>query len=461
MPLIALIFYNIFFPIFFIFYLPVFITKLVKRGGFKEYFWERFGFFSASKKKRLKSLQNPIWIHAVSVGETIAALSFLREWSRQEPDLKFVLSTTTSTGQKIAREQSPKNVISIYCPIDFFIYVWSTLNAIKPQMLIIFEVEVWPNLIALTAWREIKLALVNCRMSDKSAQGYARHRWFFNYIFSRFSLICTQTTEDACKIKSIIGDQPYINVCNTMKFDQLMDSQSNNIRVPIDIVFPDKNRLIFVAASTHPGEEAIMVKAFKSLIVDFPYLNFILAPRHTERTYEVEKILKKEDMDYVLLTELKESLKNGSSTMYKETINKGRAKKRVLLVNTTGDLMGLFAVSDIVFMGKSLCGVKGGHNIIEPAIFGKPVIFGSNMDNFRQVAKIFRDNKAAVEVENEQEFCRNLRRLLGDPAERERLGKISREVVEKNRGAINKTIELLRESESPRASARGIFTPGK
>ncbi len=186
MPLIALIFYNIFFPIFFISYLPVFIAKLVKRGDFKEDFWERFGFFSASKKKQLKSLQNPIWIHAVSVGETITALSFLREWSKQEPDLKFVLSTTTSTAQKIAKKQSPANVIPIYCPIDFFICVLSTLNALKPQMLIIFEVEVWPNLIVLTAWRKIKLALVNCRMSDKSAQGYSRHRWFFNHIFASF-----------------------------------------------------------------------------------------------------------------------------------------------------------------------------------------------------------------------------------------------------------------------------------
>jgi 3-deoxy-D-manno-octulosonic-acid transferase len=229
-----------------------------------------------------------------------------------------------------------------------------------------------------------------------------------------------------------------------MKFDQVMDSQSDSISSPINTVFPDKNRLIFIAGSTHPGEEVIMVKTFKSLVVDFPSLNFILAPRHAERTYDVEKILKKEDMDYVLLTELKESLKNVNSAISKEIINQGKAKRKVLLVNTTGDLMGLFAVSDIVFMGKSLCGVKGGHNIIEPAIYGKPVIFGSNMDNFRQVVKIFKDNKAAVEVKNEQEFCRTLRRLLSDPAERECLSRISREVVEKNRGAINKTIDLLR-----------------
>ena len=426
---------------FFVFYLPVFFAKLVKRGGFKKGFWERFGFFSASKKHQLKNFRDPVWIHAVSVGETVAALSFIREWSKQEPNLKFVLSTTTSTGQKIARTQSPENVISIYCPFDFLPFVWSSLKTIEPKMLIIFEVEIWPNLIAFAAWRKIKLTLVNCRMSDKSAQGYAKHRWFFNYIFSRFYLICTQTEEDACRIKSIIGDQPYIKVCNTMKFDQVANSKDNNINALIDAVFPDQNRIIFIAASTHPGEEVIMIKAFKSLIVDFPLLTFILAPRHAERAHEVEKILQKKDMDYVLLTELKKSLKNGNNTMSKETIK----EKKALLVNTTGDLVGLFAVSDIVFMGKSLCGIKGGHNIIEPAIFGKPVIFGKNMDNFRQVVKIFKDSKAAVEVEDEEEFCRTLRRLLTDPSERRRLGRIACEVVEKNRGAISKTVKLIRE----------------
>ena len=446
MPLIVLIFYNIFFPILFAFYLPVFIAKLVKRGNFIEGFWERFGLFSASKKERLKNFRDPIWIHAVSVGEAVAAVSFIREWSKQKPDLKFVLSTTTSTGQKIAREQSPENVISIYCPIDFFICIWSALKIVKPQLLIIFEVEIWPNLITFSAWKKIKLALVNCRMSDKSARGYSRCRWFFEFIFSRFSLICTQTEEDACRIKSIIGDQLYINICNTMKFDQVKDSQSNNVRLPIDTVFPEKNRVVFNAASTHAGEEIIMIKAFKSIINDFSTLCFILTPRHTERTNEIEKILQKEDMDYVLLTDLKELLKNGNSPLSKETINKEKAKKKVLLVNTTGDLMGLFAASDIVFMGKSLGENKGGHNIIEPAIYGKSIIFGRNMDNFRHVAKIFKDNKAAVEVENEEEFCRTLRSLLSDPDERERLGQMSREVVKNNRGAINKTIELLKKT---------------
>ena len=444
MQFIALILYNLFFPVFFILYLPVFFAKLVKRGDYKEGFWERFGFFSSSKKELLKNFRDVIWIHAVSVGETVAALSFIREWSKQKPDLKFVLSTTTSTGQKIARNQTSGNVVSIYSPFDFFPFVWSALKTVKPQMLIIFEVEIWPNLIAFTSWRKIKLALVNCRMSDKSARGYARHRWFFNHIFSAFYLICTQTEEDASRIKSIIGDQPYIKVCNTMKFDQVTDSQNDNIRPIIDAFFPDQNRVIFTAASTHPGEEVIMIRAFKSLITEFPSLNFILAPRHTERSHEVEKLLKKEDMDYILLTELKESSKNSSNTMPKETINGRKAKKRVLLVNTIGDLMSLFAVSDIVFMGKSLGNNKGGHNIIEPAIFGKPVIFGKNMGNFRQVVKIFKDNKVAVEVENEKEFCRALRRLLADPTERERLGRMSQEVVEKNRGAISKTIELLR-----------------
>lgn len=389
-------------------------------------------------------MRNPVWIHSVSVGETIAALSFIREWSKREPDLQFVLSTTTSTGQKIAKRQSPENVISVYCPFDYFICVWSFLKTFKPQMLIIFEVEIWPNLIFFTTWRKIKLALVNCRMSDKSARNYASHRWFFNYVFSRFSLICTQTEEDANRIRSIIGDQSYIKVCNTMKFDQVIDSQNDNTRLLIYNVFPDKDRIIFTAASTHPGEEIIMIRAYKTLLADFPSLNFILAPRHAERTVDVEKIFQDENIDYVLLTELKKSPGNHSDIFSGEKNVLGRMKKRVLLVNTTGELTSLLALSDVVFVGKSLGGNNGGHNIIEPAIFGKPIIFGSNMNNFREVAKIFKDNNAAIQVEDEQEFLQALRCLLNDPDERQRLSRVSQMVVEKNRGAINKTIELLR-----------------
>lgn len=443
--ILALIFYNLCFPVLFALYLPVFLSKMVKRGGFKEGFWERFGIFSASKKEQLRNLQNPIWIHAVSVGETVAALSFIRQWSKREPNLEFVLSTTTSTGQSLARKQLPKNVITIYCPIDFFICVLRTLKTVNLQMLIIFEVEIWPNLIILAAWRKTRLALVNCRMSDKSARNYVRHRWFFNYVFSRFSIICTQTEEDAHRIKTIIGNQPQVKVCNTMKFDQVTaDFQNNNSHQLVDVVFPDRNRIIFTAASTHPGEELIMVRALKSMMVDFPSLRLILAPRHTERTNEVEKILQNENIDYALLTGLVKPLKQHGNTPG-GGINICRdMKKRVLLVDTMGELMGLFAVSDIVFMGKSLGNNEGGHNIIEPAIFGKPIIFGKNMNNFRQVAKIFKENNAAVEVGDEKEFLSIFHRLLADPIERERLSKISRATVEKHRGAIDKTTELLR-----------------
>lgn len=449
MIIIPLILYNLIFPVLFVLYLPVFLTRLIKRGDFIEGFWERFGIFSASKKKKLKNLQKPVWIHAVSVGETVAALSFIREWSKKEPDIQFVLSTTTSTGQEIIRKHSPENVISIYCPLDFFIFIWSAIQTINPKMIIIFEVEIWPNLIIFSAWQDIKLALVNCRMSDKSAHSYARFRWFFRYVFTRFSLICTQTDKDTGRIKTIIGDQPYIKTCNNMKFDQTpIHCTDNHLRL-IDAVFPENDRIIFTAASTHQGEEIIMIRAFKSLIADFPSLQFILVPRHAERAIEIKKILINEQVDFVLFTELNKSLKNRCDTAQQGSSEKVIIKKnknRALLVDTTGELMDLLAVSDIVFVGKSLGGNKGGHNIIEPAIFGKPIIFGKNMDNFQRVAQIFKDNNACFEVENEQDFLQALRHLLSDPAERDRLGKVSQETVEKNRGAINRTIELLRKT---------------
>jgi 3-deoxy-D-manno-octulosonic-acid transferase len=230
-----------------------------------------------------------------------------------------------------------------------------------------------------------------------------------------------------------------------MKFDQgAPELQENRLGDLIDRVFINKNRLIFIAASTHPGEELIMVRAFKVMVAAFPFLELILAPRHIERANEVEKLLKKENIHYALLTDL---VKSGGNVPNSPPITgsiSGGLKKRALLVNTTGELRSLYAISDIVFIGKSLGENRGGHNIIEPAIFGKPIIFGRNMDNFRQVAKIFKENNAAIEVDNEKDFLVAFHRLLSDPAERKRLEKISKETVAKNRGAINKTIDLLR-----------------
>ena len=427
------------FPLLFLIYLPFFITKLTRRGNFKEGFWERFGFYSRSKKDQLTCAPRPVWIHAVSVGETVAALSLIRVWSKLQPELNFVLSTTTSTGQQIARDRSPQNVVPLYFPLDFYVCTWSALKTIRPRIFIIFEVEIWPNIIVSASRRDIPLALVNTRMSDKSARGYQRYRWLFKDIFNRFSLICTQTENDAHKIRFIAGNRSTIKVCNTMKFDQttlISDSDADEL---INKIFAENGRIIFTAASTHPGEELLIAKVIKLLANEYTNLYHILVPRHVERSSEIEKILKGEGLGYVRLTDLRNSMSSGGRREFEFNAK----VLQVLLVDTTGEMMNFLAVSDIVFVGNSMAGNKGGHNIIEPALLGKPIIFGQGMDNFRLVAQIFKNNSACIQVRDERTLAIAVRNLLDNHHERERLGRASLATVEKNKGAIGKTIEHL------------------
>ncbi len=427
---LALIGYNLLFPLVYLLYFPFYLRKLIRRGNWRRGFWERFAVYAATKKARLRSLQGPVWIHAVSVGETVAALSFIRIWQDRNPKQRFVLSTTTSTGQQVARKKAPDGVEVIYFPMDFLPCVNHALTVINPCQIVLFEVEVWPNLICAASRRNIPVSLVNCRMSDNSSAGYAKHKWFFGRVFGRLSRIAVQTAKDAERVGAVLGSRDQVTVCGTMKFDQVPDRQGEDVNELLDRIFPAE-RLVFCAASTHAPEEAIMTRVTKHLAASHPEFRIILVPRHQERTAEIEAILQEELIDYVLLTQLRDTVED--------------PQVRMLVVNTTGELMSFLAASDIVFVGKSLAdyGGDGGHNIIEPAIFGKPILHGPAMENFRDVVKIFQEESSALQVADEAEFQTVLERLVSDPGEREAMGRASRQTVEQHRGAVDKTIGLL------------------
>ena len=234
--------YNILLPIVFVLYLPLFIIKLMKRGGAGQSFWERFGIFSKEKKALLSKFDQPVWIHAVSVGEAVAALNMIRQWQEKDPTVQIVLSTTTTTGQALARKKKPDNVVLIYAPIDFRFAVCAALRNVKPARLVIFEVEIWPNLIIQSKKSGAKLALVNCRVSDRSFKGYSRYAWFFKRLFHSFDLICVQTEEDKRRVDVISGGAHSV-ACNTMKFDQVPDVDGAYNRDSLNTFF-DTEKLI-------------------------------------------------------------------------------------------------------------------------------------------------------------------------------------------------------------------------
>jgi len=430
--------YNLLFPIGFIGYLPSFLWKLVRRGGYSHHFLERFGVYDREQRARLARLQAPVWIHAVSVGEMVTAAAFVRRWRERQPERDFVVTVTTTTGHKTGRERLPQDVVLLYSPLDFYPVVRRAFRTIRPGMLAVFEVEFWPNMI-LTARRSgIPVVLVNGRMSDRSSRGYARHRWFFRDVFGAFSLMCLQTDEDAARVRAVVGDSVPLHVCGTMKFDLTpdVDVGAEQRKVLDDVFGAGTSRIIWTAGSTHAGEEEWVVDAFCELKQEFPDLRLVLVPRHHERTAEVESLLRSRGVRYRLRRPRRGGDGGGASD--------SSGSVDVLLVNTTGELLGFYAVSDLVFVGKSLAGNHGGHNIIEPALFGVPVIHGPYMENFRAVAAAFRAANAALECEDRYEALRDaVRALLQSPQRRTELGRRGREVIERLRGAMDRTLDLL------------------
>jgi 3-deoxy-D-manno-octulosonic-acid transferase len=423
----VLFLYNLFFPVLFLLYLPFFVGKLLRRGNYRHHFGERFGFYSKEQRERLRALNEPVWIHAVSVGEAVAAISFIKTWQLRAPQQKFVLSTTTTTGHLMAEKKLPAGVVLVYCPLDYWPVVGRALTLIRPRMLVIFEVEFWPTLISRAVTRGIPVTLVNGRLSDRSARGYAKHRWFFGPLFSKLSVFCMQSDTDGERVSSVVGSAVPVHVCDTMKFDQIPDCKPGGAAAQLDRFFGPGERVVWTVGSTHPGEEALVADVFAKLKPEFPQLRLVLVPRHTERTAEVEEILRQRDLSYALL--------NGAG--------EPAGAVDILLVNTTGELMKFYASADLVYVGKSLAGNQGGHNIIEPAIFGKAILYGHHMENFRHVAAIFRQHGAALELDGDQALAPAMEKLLGSAEAREDLARKSREVVERYRGAINRTIDIL------------------
>lgn len=442
-----LVLYTLLFPLAFLLYLPIFVLKLIRRGGWREGFSERFGWFSPTKRQALEQLSQPIWIHAVSVGEVNAALTLIHRWTEREPDRQFVLSTTTTTGQALARRRAPENVTPIYFPLDFYPCTRAALNRVKPAMLVLFEVEIWPAMIVLARARNIPVTTANSRLSDHSAAGYRRHRWLFANLFRLLRPICVQSEEDARRMRDIIGETTDIHVCNTMKFDQVPDQDAQLPNTLLNRAFGDGPRLIFTAASTHPGEEAIILQVWRELTESVAHLCLILVPRHAERTAEVENLLREKGGQWNRLSSLLKAEKTGEPAS-------PTAAAPILLVDTTGDLMSLLAVSDVVFVGKSLSPNHGGHNTIEPAIFGRAVVHGPNMENFRLVTEIFQQRQAVLEVADAAELTRSLRDLLNYPEKRQKLGDAARATVEANRGATDRTIDLFLQRLHPVATEK-------
>jgi 3-deoxy-D-manno-octulosonic-acid transferase len=421
------IIYNLLFPIGFLFMLPKFLTRMARRGGYKKHFEQRLGIYGHGTTARLADGRR-IWIHAVSVGELFVALRFIEEYRKQHPEAVFVVSTNTSTGHTLAGQKLDKRDVLIYFPVDLPVVINRVFNVIKPLKLILVECEFWPNLVRQAHRRGIPVSLINGRISDSSFKGYMYLRPFTRRLLELINPICMQGRQDAERIIAMGARPETVKILGPAKYDlppPAADADAAARTVLKKISVPE-NALILLGGSTWPGEEEVLCRIYRNLRAQHPELFLVLVPRHAERRADVVKAVESHGLSYAL-----RSVDATSSS-----------RPDVLVVDTTGELMSFYDASDMVFVGKSLC-EHGGQNPIEPALFGKAVITGPNMENFPSIMDDFLSANAICQVQDSRALERTVAELLADPSARARLGTAAGAVIESRRGAITKMVKQV------------------
>ncbi len=415
--------YNLFLPFAFLGFIPGLLWKLWRRPGWKATFLERFGIFGRRSGK-LEQYRGSIYVHAVSVGETMIALGFIRRYLERFPGQCFVLATTTTTAQALAREKAPEGVAVIFSPVDFRFMVRRTFNLLMPKLIVIFETELWPNLIDLAVKCEIPLVLANGRISDRSARGYRRWKFFFAPLLESFRLIAAQSEADAKRFLSIAPAARVENFGN-LKFDQRIPAEIGD--AGLDACYGPGPHRIVMTASTHPGEEELALAACRELRSEFPDLKLLLVPRHAERGPDLEAMLKKSGVSFVRRSRARSS----------------ETPVDCILADTTGEMLKLMKSAEIVIMGKTLAGHTEGQNPIEPALLGKAIISGDNLKNFRFVRTQLAENDGVLLLARDEDLSAALRTLLLDGGRRAELGQNAARAVLRNTGATDRTIEAI------------------
>jgi 3-deoxy-D-manno-octulosonic-acid transferase len=382
-----------------------------------------------------------IWIHAVSVGEVLTARALLPELRQQYPRLRIFLSTTTMTGQEIAKNNLQFVDAVFYFPFDFRFIVNRTLRLVQPRLFIMMETEIWPNLLRACRVQGVKTLLVNGRISSRSYPRYRLARSFFRRVLRDVDRFCMQSDESARRIIDIGAERDRVTVTGSLKFDSLelpgnptADRGRNRVlryfRIP-------PHRPVIVAASTRKGEEEFVFEAFQRIRATIDNALLIIAPRKPEQWDEVERLARRAGWHVARRTELPVD---------------AEPRHDVVLLDTVGELAQLYHVATVVFVGGSLVDT-GGHNILEPAVFGKPIVFGPYMQNFAEIARTFLDNAAAIQVRSGRELETVLLDLLGDPVRRASLGAAARALVEANRGARTKTLATVAQLLPPETAS--------
>jgi 3-deoxy-D-manno-octulosonic-acid transferase len=429
---------------------PYFVYQAVRYKKYVGSLRERLGFLPISFNI---DADESIWIHAVSVGEALTARALAADLKARYPRLRLFVSTTTMAGQQVAR-RSLANVDGVfYFPFDFAATSTRTLNLVKPRVFVMMETEIWPNLLRLCRKRGVRTVVINGRISSRSYPRYRLIRRFFARVLADVDRFCMQSDESARRLVELGADPARITVTGSLKFDSLelpgLASHAKPRERVLRFFRVSPNRTVIVAGSTMKGEEAAVLRAFSRVKATMPNALCVLAPRAPERFDEAERLAR--DAGFV-------------TTRRSELPIDAEPRADVVVLDSIGELAQLYQVATAVFVGGSLLD-HGGHNILEPAIFGKPIVFGPHMQNFKEIAEAFLANDAALQVGSDRELDAVLLTLVTDPVRRARLGAAARALVEANRGAKSKTLDVISELLPPdeargRANVRPFRVPG-
>ena len=407
---------------------PYYLLRGLRYGKARRGIRERLGIYAQDFRHLLQG-RKVFWIHAVSVGETRASIPLLKALRKTYPDAQILLSNVTETGRKIA-SGIPEIDHFIFFPFDLRWVVRKSLSIIRPDLIILVETEIWPNFVLEAKARDIPLVLVNGRISDRSFPRYRMAGKLLPPILDTISDYCMQSEQDSRRIRHLGAPSGRVRVTGNLKFDmqppRIDTDELGALRR--ELRFP-QNARIWVAGSTHDGEERQLTDVYQRLREICPELFLVLVPRHPERCRQVQDDLGKRNISAVLRSSLAE-------------LNRNLQPGEIMIVDTLGEMLKLYALSDLVFVGGSLVDI-GGHNILEAALLKKPVMYGSHMQNFKEIARLVRAAHAGLQVKNADDLYRQMRILIENPDEAMRIGENGHHLLEQNRGATQRTLEVI------------------
>ncbi|MBN2516657.1 MAG: 3-deoxy-D-manno-octulosonic acid transferase [Deltaproteobacteria bacterium] len=421
--------YNLILFIAAFFLVPYYVMRILLTGKYRKSIGAKFGFIPRDSIENMKGSPR-IWVHAVSVGEVTAAAPIVSSLRELFPSACIILSTSTETGQDMARRMVPDATSYIYYPLDIPFVVRKVINLTEPDIFVPVETEIWPNFIRICREKGLKIVMVNGRISPRSFKRYSKTKFFWRNVLTSVDEMGMISPVDAERITALGVNSSRVSIVGNAKYDSLASRADDTLKHEMS------NRLsiapgsrVFVAGSTHDGEETVVLRVYKKLLEYYPDFLLVIIPRHIERRGEVLSCAEEEGF-------------NDCITMSDMNRGKRRTRERVTIIDVIGELFKIYSLATIVFCGGSLV-PRGGQNILEPAAWGKVIFYGPSMEDFSDEKRLLEEAGAGITVTGEEDLFKEIRKVMGDTARLSERGEAGRRIVASNMGASRRYAEMI------------------